>query len=325
MPERADIIDTLRRFLDVNRNRTGRSIILFFLGLICLGWIANALYALFSLLSKGLFSLLGAGKLPDGWQWALGAASLDIILSLVAFSGMYWLMKWHLKPNLTQAKTVLFETPSPHDGLIFLLGPYKHRDQSRYGAFDRIYLDDPDAREQLLKSNWGPLVIAVQHHAQNSTLKHCWLICTRGEAGSAVQFEAAEKVIKHFAGKSVRCHKREIASMNDVGEVARVIDDIYESAPFGQDLMPEQIIADFTGGTAAMSGGVVIATLLKDRHVQYFSQDPDKPMFKADGKAFTPHEIADTNALITVVISNLQQPAEIAGAGKQETPAKLAV
>ncbi|OLE54355.1 MAG: hypothetical protein AUG51_08785 [Acidobacteria bacterium 13_1_20CM_3_53_8] len=325
MPERADIIDTLRRFLDVNRNRTGKSIILFLLGIICLGWIVSALYGLFDILSRGVFGLLGANKLLADWKWSLGVAFLNLAFSLIAFSGIYWLMKRHLKPNSIQTKTILFETPSPHNGLIFLLGPYKHRDQSRYGAFNTIYLDDADTREQLLKSNWGPLVVAVQHHAQSSTLKHCWLICTQGQAGSALQFEKAEEVIKHFAGKKVKCHKREVASMNDVGEVAKVVNKIYESAPLGENLMPEQIIADFTGGTAAMSGGLIIATLLKDRHVQYFSQDPDKPIFKEDGQAFTPQEIAETNALITVVISTSLQPAEIADADNEDNLVKMEI
>lgn len=323
MPEHADIIDTLRQFLDVNRNRTGRSIVLFFLGLICLAWIASAIYGLSSLLSKGLFGLIKGGNLPDGWPWALAEALLDITLPLIAFSGIYWLMKRHLKPDVVLEKQVLFETPFPHNGLILLLSPYKHFD-SRYGAFDRIYLDDADSREQLLRSNWGPLVAAAQHHSQNSTLEHCWLVCTRGERGSAKQYEAAEKVVQHFAGKRVKCHKREITDLNDVGEVARVVDDIYEKAPLGENLVPEQIIADFTGGTSAMSGGVVIATLLKDRHVQYFSQDPRMPIFKEDGKALTPQEIADTSALITVVITNLQRPEEIAGASSTDTLTRMA-
>jgi hypothetical protein len=311
MSERADIIDILKYFLDFNRNRTGKSIILFLIGIVCLGWIASTVYGFFNLLSKVVFGLLGADKLLDDWKWSLGVASLDIVSSLVVFSGIYWLMKRHLKPDSIQAKKIMFETPLPHDGLIFLLSPYKPR-ESIFGAFERIYLDDMKAREHLLKSNWGPLVVAVQHHAQFATLKHCWLICTEGKTGSALQFEKAQELIKHFVGRKVKCHKREIASMNDVGKVAEVVDTIYEKAPLGENLLPEQIIADFTGGTAAMSGGLIIATLLKDRHVQYFSQDPDKPIFKENGQAFTPQEIADTNALITVVISTSLQPVKIA-------------
>ncbi len=317
MPERADIIEILRYFLDFKRNQTGKSIILFLLGIVCLGWIAGTVYGFFNLLSKGVFGLLGATKLLDDWMWSLGVAFSDVALSLIAFSGIYWLMRRHLKPALIQSKTILFETPLPHEGLIFLLSPYKPR-ESIFGAFDRIYLDDAKAREHLLKSNWGPLVVAAQHHAQSSTLKHCWLICTEGRTGSALQFEKAKELIKHFAGKKVKCHKREIASMNDIGEVAKVVDEIYDKAPLGENLLPEQIIADFTGGTAAMSGGLIIATLLKDRHVQYFSQDPDKPIFKENSEALTPKEIADTNALITVLISTSLQPAKTADRGEDK-------
>jgi hypothetical protein len=317
MPERAGVIEILRYFLDFKRNQTGKSIVLFLIGIVCLGWIASTVYGLFNILSRGLLGLLGATKLLDDWNWSLRVALLDVALSLVAFSGIYWLMKRHLRPSSTQSKKILFETPAPHDGLIFLLSPYKPR-ESIFGAVDRIYLDDEKAREHLLKSNWGPLVVAVQHHAQSSSLKHCWLICTKGATGSALQFDKAKELIKHFVSKKVKCHIREIASMNDVGNVAQVVEEIYEKAPLGENLQPDQIIADFTGGTAAMSGGLIIATLLKDRHVQYFSQDPDKPIFKKDGRAFTPQEIAETNALITVVISTSDRHPEPLDSGVED-------
>jgi hypothetical protein len=214
-------------------------------------------------------------------------------------------MKHHLRPRPSRP-ILAFETPPPHRGLIFMLSPYNPKprgaQESIFGAYDRIALEDQNARTQLLRSNWGPLIVAVQHHYQDRTLKHCWLICTKGERGSARQFDKAQEVIEHFADKRAKCHKIEIENLNDISEVASVVRKIYEKAPLETGLKPEEIIADFTGGTAAMSGGLVVAALLENHKVEYFSQDPNKPIFKVDGNAFTPLEIAEANVLISVVM-----------------------
>jgi hypothetical protein len=313
MSERAELFETLSNFLDFKRNKTGFSVILFLFGIVALGWIASAVYGIFSLIIKLAVEWWRAEQLLDKRVSLLISSSLDLIVSTAVFYGIYKLMKYHLRPRPLE-QTLAFETPAPHRGLIFLLSPYKPNTRgsqgSIFGVYDRIEIKDQNARAELLKSNWGPLVVAVQHHAQDRTLEHCWLICTKGEQGSARQFEKAEEVIKHFAGKKVECHKREIENLSDISEVAEVVRKIYEQAPLGEDLIADQIIADFTGGTAAMSGGLIIATLLEDRKVEYFSQDPNKPIFKKDGSVFTAKEIAEANVLITVVMSPKLLPAQ---------------
>jgi hypothetical protein len=75
------------------------------------------------------------------------------------------------------------------------------------------------------------------------------------------------------------------------------ITEIYREAALKYNLEPGQIIADFTGGTAAMSGGMILATVEEERQIEYVRQD--KPLL-VDGRARTPEEIAQEQILITI-------------------------
>jgi hypothetical protein len=52
------------------------------------------------------------------------------------------------------------------------------------------------------------------------------------------------------------------------GVVATIYREAQHDTAIGTDL-----IADITGGTAAMTAGMVLATLNDDRHVEYLRQD----------------------------------------------------
>jgi hypothetical protein len=311
MKRRAEFFDTIRYFFDFQRNRTGKSILLFLSGLISLGWLVNTVYGLFNFLGKLIVECIRGEQLVDKRLTLFYSALFDVGLAALSFYLVYRIMKNHLRRSLPMSEKIEFETPAPHRGLIFLLSTYKPGD-SVFGAFDRIYLDDENhARYELLKSNWGALVIACQHHA--SILECCWLICTEGDNGSAEQFEVAESIIKKFAGQNIRCQKVKLFNLNDVSEVVGLIEDIYHQAPLAQDLMPDQIIADFTGGTAAMSGGMILATVLEDRKIEYVTQNPYKLPFRKEGSAMTPKEIADANILITIVTTPKLLPTKPSG------------
>jgi hypothetical protein len=312
MNKRAEFIETLKFFLDFQRNRTGTAILLFLTGLITLGWFANAVYGWFSLLSKLLIQRWRGDLLVDKRLSSFYSASFDVLIAALIFYLVYRIMKYYLRRNQPIHSALDFETPVPHKGLIFLLSTYKPG-TSQFGEYDRIALaNKTHARNELLKSNWGPLVIATQHHAQAATLEHCWLVCTAGDKGSAKQFKEAEQVVKAFAGQSVRCYKVGLENLNDLRRVVELVEAIYQQAPGGQDLTPDQIIADFTGGTSAMSGGVILATILEDRKVEYVTQDPDNPVINSKGRAMTPEEIAAANLLITIVTSPALLPVKSA-------------
>ena len=157
MSERAEFFETLSNLLDFKRNRTGFSVILFLLGLIALGWIASAVYGLFSLLFKLVIEWWSAERLMDNRLLLFVSALLDLIVSTLVFYVIYKIMRHHLRPPILE-KTLEFETPVPHSGLLFLLSPYNPKPRgsqgSIFGAYDRIEIEDRNARAELLKSNW---------------------------------------------------------------------------------------------------------------------------------------------------------------------------
>jgi hypothetical protein len=189
---------------------------------------------------------------------------------------------------------VATSSPAPHAGLIFLLSKYTGRDKSRFATHAEIDVVADDAWREILKSNWGPLAVACDHHRQE--LKHCWIVCTAG--GSAPQFEAAKRIVKKFAGPEVECHAEEIEAVYEVKAIAEKIARIYDEAALKYNLLPNRIIADFTGGTATMSAGVILATMTEDRKIEYLRQD--QSLLKDEQTAKTGQEILDDGLLISI-------------------------
>jgi hypothetical protein len=162
--------------------------------------------------------------------------------------------------------------------LIFLLSAYHFRSpsgQSSYAssaelraAIDAGTLD----LAEVCKSNWGQLAFAVRYHAP--VLRYCWIVCTRGTRGSSRHCDMVEGIIrfivKTVAGREVTCYRIEMDDENDIAETARQVTEIYHRLPeTAPDLRPRDVIADFTGGTTAMSGGMILATLYEDREIEY--------------------------------------------------------
>ncbi len=135
--------------------------------------------------------------------------------------------RWVLVPSEQQ--------PSPCPGLVVLVGP------GRPG-------EDP------LKGPVGP---AIDHHLVPDAegqpqLKVCWLVAS--DEGLPVALALRERY------KS-RCRVlvRQVHQAFDVQETYEAIQDIYLNQAPAQGLTPQQVIADFTGGTKMMTAGMVLA------------------------------------------------------------------
>ena len=106
---------------------------------------------------------------------------------------------------------------------------------------------------------------------------------SRGEFGLFRQM-----VERCVPGRHLAVHERQIRGHSDVESMFATVNSIYmEAASHG--LQPQDVIADFTSGTAAMSGGMIIATLRDDRPVEYLRQT--RPLVDGD-RALTRDEIA---------------------------------
>ncbi len=114
---------------------------------------------------------------------------------------------------------------------------------------------------------------AIEYHldreeAGGEPVRVCWLIATGGVTGS---MSVAQKVQERYGS---RCDKMIIRVLNspiDVQEAYLLVRRIYAEEAAEHGLAPEQIIADFTGGTKPMSAGMVLACRGGRWPMQYMS------------------------------------------------------
>jgi hypothetical protein len=126
---------------------------------------------------------------------------------------------------------------------------------------------------------------AIEYHldceeAGGEPVRVCWLVATGGVEGSV---PVAREVRKRYESRCDKMILRELNSAFDVQEAYRLIRRIYTEEATEHGLAPEQIIADFTGGTKPMSAGMILAC--QDRW-------PMQYMFGREG------EIASTPLLV---------------------------
>ena len=112
--------------------------------------------------------------------------------------------------------------------------------------------------------------VALQYHlsaadAGGQSLQQCWLVATGGPDGTVAEAEDMRQRYKNQCQISIV----EVNDAFDVTEVIRRVNAIYAGSETGDGaddadqpastLRPDQIIADFTGGTSPMSVGLALA------------------------------------------------------------------
>jgi len=130
--------------------------------------------------------------------------------------------EWVLVPREQQ--------PPRYVGLIVLVGP---------GQPEK----DP------LKGPTGP---AIEYHLAGDALKVCWLLA------SSQGVPVAEAFRRRYESHC-RMLVRQIFKPFDVQETYEVVQGIYLKEALAEGLSPDQVVADFTGGTRMMTAGMVLA------------------------------------------------------------------
>lgn len=129
--------------------------------------------------------------------------------------------------------------------------------------------------EVFAKTNWGHLAFSVAFHAP--VLEKC-VIVTTADAGKL--FAEAELLIKYIVklqtDRTIECVEEKIGGekedANDIGKAANTVKLIYQNLE-SENYDLKDIVANITGGTAAMSGGMILATLDEDRNIEYVRQN----------------------------------------------------
>ena len=204
------------------------------------------------LLVSGLLAPL-ATELAGSWLEATLGQTPSQLIQLLALSVALAVGLWALYLALGKRQVLelvpLEQRPPCFPGLIVLVGP------GRKGANPSALSHNP----------------AIEYHLGNKeaggeSLRVCWLIATAGEKGSLpVAQEVRARYRDHCTVKIKLVH-----DAFGIKETHRVVHTIYTQEAAEYDLDPNQIIADFTGGTKPMSAGMVLAC--RDRWpVQYMT------------------------------------------------------
>ncbi len=190
------------------------------------------------------------------------------------------------------------ETPKPSPGLILNLSTYRPFNKQAFAEAAQLTSSwgEPNARVRAFQSNWGPVIVAVEHHTD--ILRHCWLMCS---PQARPDFLTAESLIGRLC-PSAACHPVDIEDPSSIVEVQEKTEAIYRHLGPELDLKPYEITADITGGLSSMTGGIVLATLDGERTIEYLRQQPSLIFSDAEGKAvaLTREQIVENQILISI-------------------------
>lgn len=172
-------------------------------------------------------------NLTSGWLEIVVGPVPSRLMPVMAFIAALAVGLWMLSQILQRQQVSLVppsEQPPRMAGLVALVGRGKAEDE--------------------------PARLALDYHlAGEPGLQACWLIASKGVTGSLPTAQALYEQYKD------RCQLEicPISDAFDVQEVYEMVRQIYEQKIAETGLEPSQVITDFTGGTAPMSAGAVLA------------------------------------------------------------------
>lgn len=162
----------------------------------------------------------------------------------------------------------------PHRGLLVSLSSYADFSKKLSLADLEKAIDESNLilDDFFNSTNWGQLAFTVAFHSP--LLQKCWIFTTPDSAG---QFAAAARLVNYisraFEGREIICTEVKIENENDLSETAGEVSRIYRSLQtIESNLKAADVISNYTGGTAAMSGGMIMATLNENRKIEYLNQ-----------------------------------------------------
>ena len=131
----------------------------------------------------------------------------------------------------------------------------------------------------------SPAEAAIEHHWQNGNgnLRHCWLICGGPSLKSALILlkkltgQNFEENLRDFtlshpdnSNRKLKISLKEIdiSNIDDPNVSFKLANQIYEEAA-AEEMEPENIIVDYTGGTKSMTAGLILACASSERRLQF--------------------------------------------------------
>lgn len=286
---RESITKSIANLLGLNAEQPLKAIFCILLGLITFAWFANVI--------EGIINQEIENYLSFQFIFRLSAFPVLAIAFLLNYS--YQTQKQQEKWEEKQREGFKTTEPSLHKGLILFLSPYapirpKYQKDEQQWDFENLKAEldkskpDYDATTYHVdRSNLQVPVEAIKWHAQNEALQHCWLITTLDvkrqdgttSPGSHPLARYLCKYISEGLGfKFINFYFDEpeykVYSYDLIGTF-NAIDRIFKEELSRKRLKTEEVISDFTSGRVPMSGGMLLACLPYDRHIEYTTIDID--------------------------------------------------
>jgi len=270
VPTRSESIAILIDSYFSVRGRNWLAILSVIFGVLSLSWLADSLLPILQDAGTWFYSYQNSLT----FETKFGEHFVRLMPVILVFVEVSFLLYLNHRNNL---KVLDYRrvASQAHRGLIVCLSDYKDFGKTLPTVADvekAIDASTLDLEEFFNKSNWGQLAFAVAHHS--SLLQRCW-ICTTPKTTET--YDIAVKLIKYVSkkmgGRELDCEEIKVEDENDISRTAVAVSNVYrnlESMKTG--LLANDVIANFTGGTAAMTGGIIMATLDAGRAIEYNSQ-----------------------------------------------------
>lgn len=204
---------------------------------------------------------------------------VKLLFPLVIFGFTIFILYFRRRKTL---QPVSYEVTNsiPQKCLIYMLSTYSPKNTMSLGEMMSKIDDESLVLDEVLsQTNWGNLAFTVAFHA--TVLEKCFLVTTKETSSEHAEnlYEKAEKlinfIVKKQANRSLVCKEKNIGEnkedSNDIGKVGNKIKQIYENLD-RENYSLTDVVANITGGTSAMSGGMILATLAEDRKIEYVRQ-----------------------------------------------------
>jgi hypothetical protein len=271
LPTRAETLgESIIGLFEVSENKLA-SLGTFLLGLAVVTWFIDSWYPLIDAIGIRL----AAWWLETAYE-PVDLASLAIrTLPPTIIAAALLIYLYNKKRNEIKYRNYESKVPHTHPGLILMLSPYRPLfGKAGYAsAHDLSYAIRANSldREMLFKGcNWGQLAFVIKYHA--AVLKHVWVLVTNGEGGSEGELDDFKELVDVFCN-DVEIHSVTITNKNEIDGTAAAVSSIYlQLSESNSTLNPEEVICDFTGGTSAMSAGMILATVNENEELEYVAQ-----------------------------------------------------
>lgn len=112
----------------------------------------------------------------------------------------------------------------------------------------------------------GQTIKAIAHHL--GELKYCWMIYSKESKDT---LKVIRYFINKFANKTINDIPVHVSNVSaGIKEIKETVTGIYNDS--SKDIFKSEIISDITGGTKAMTAGMVLACIPKDHRIEYVEQ-----------------------------------------------------